>query len=336
MNSAIFKAAPLVERSFFQKLFKQHPVANAVIEVNNLLSTIPVQRIFKADITAIEQKYRLKLRKEFALNIEEFYAVYLKTCFDDQHLSEEECKDLQHLKHLFSLDNKTIEKLHAMVGEVIYQQSFEEVVADGRLTEQEQAFLLRLQSDLRLPQALADKIAAETQIAFVQNFIEEAISDERLSPEEEAEIDTLAKNLNYNITMDQLLKSKLQRLRLYWALENTSLIEIEVVINLQKKEQCYFITDNVQWHEPRSTRGKTIQNNQWKLIDKGTVYVTNKRLIFSGEEKNSAIRLEKILYLTEDKEGIVIEKDAGKSPLLVFKDKADIFKIILERLIREL
>jgi hypothetical protein len=71
------------------------------------------------------------------------------------------------------------------------------------------------------------------------------------------------------------------------------------------------------------------------LIDKGTLYLTNKRLILTGAKKNANIRLDKILNISPYSDGVEIDKETGKKPVLQFTDRADIFCIMLERLLRE-
>ncbi|HEU0125137.1 MAG TPA: hypothetical protein VFQ56_02430, partial [Flavobacterium sp.] len=134
MNGNLYQHKALSNRSFFQKIFKQIPQENAVIELNNLLATKSLLDISPNNIEEIETKYQLNLLKEFKLNLEEFYAVYLNHCLADKILSEDELKELNHLKHILNLDDKTIGKLHAKTGEIIYKKSFQEAVADGRLT----------------------------------------------------------------------------------------------------------------------------------------------------------------------------------------------------------
>ena len=71
-------------------------------------------------------------------------------------------------------------------------------------------------------------------------------------------------------------------------------------------------------------------------IDSGTAYVTNKRLIFVGSRKNTNILLSKVLSVIPYSDGIGIEKDSGKSPILRVPDNADIFAMILGRVINDL
>ncbi|MFT3747040.1 MAG: hypothetical protein QM768_01940 [Agriterribacter sp.] len=361
MNGNLYQQRPLSNTSFFQKLFKQFPQENAVIELNNLLATKPLLNISQRDIEEIEGKYQLNLRKEFKLNLEEFYAVYLNHCLADKVINDDELKELNHLKQVLNLDDKTIDKLHSKIGEIIYKKSFQEAVADGRLTKSEEDFLAKLEITLRLPKQLADKISSETRIEFVENYVAQIVADQRLSPTEEQELQDIASSLNVNIRLNDQTKEQLRKLKLYWALENLDLPVIQPDIAIQKSEVCHVKISNVNWYELRSVRQRVSYSDYstsfkvakefylrsgsyqpqsysvdtMKLIDTGTLYLTNKRIIFTGMKKNANIRIDKILNFTPYTDGAEIGKETGKSPTLQMIQNADIFCIILERLLNE-
>lgn len=358
---SLFKQATLSERSFFQKIFNQHPQENAIKEVNNLLASKPLLQISKQEIEAIENKYDVNIEKEFKLNLEEFYAVYLNYCLKDKNLSNDELKELKHLKTILNLNDKSIDNLHSRIGEIVYKQSFQEAVSDGRLTKDEEAFLTKLENELRLPKELANKISNETRHSFMTNYVAQIVADERLSPDEEKELEAIAASLNIDVKIDEENKIIFEKLKRYWALENLELECLDADITLQKTENCFVIIKNVNWHELRSVRQRvnysgystrfkvakgfylrsgsykpqSYSTDQMKLIDSGTLYLTNKRLIFTGLKKNSNIKLDKILSITPYTDGVEIDKETGKSPLLTLPELPDVFCIILERLLRE-
>jgi hypothetical protein len=159
----------------------------------------------------------------------------------------------------------------------------------------------------------------------VKNYLDRAISDEKLSPEEEKEFYAISSSLNVEIKMDKKNKDHLEKLKLFWIIENGVLPVLEIDINLQKNEQCYF-ESYVDWYEER--------RHNWTLIDSGNVYLTNKRVLFMGNSKNTNIRFEKILSCTIRPDGVEIDKDAGKIPILKPKKDAEIMGRILKRLIK--
>lgn len=361
MNGNLFQQRPLSNTSFFQKLFKQFPQENSVIELNNLLATKPILKISSDEIESIENKYQLNLQKEFKLNLEEFYAVYLNFCLADRVLNDDEINELNHLKNLFNLEDKTIDKLHTKIGINIYKKSFQEAVADGRLTKAEEDFLAKLENTLRLPKELADKISAETRVAYIENYVAQIIADQRLSPSEEQELQAIANSLNIQMQINDATKEQLRKLKIYWALENLDLPIIQSDIAIQKSEVLHLKLNNVNWYESRSTKQRTTYSgystsfkiakgfylrsgsykpqsysvDAMKLINSGTLYLTNKRIIFTGTNKNSTIRIDKILGFKPYSDGVEIGKDTGKSPTLQITQNADIFCMMIERLLND-
>lgn len=354
-----FEVRPLRPQSFMQRLLKQHPIENAVIELNNLLATTSVQAISLEDIIAIERKYGLSLGQTFGLNLEEFYAVQLNYSLLDRKLSEGEAADLRHLRTLLSLPNQTIEMLHARIGEQVYRLSFAEAIEDGQLSAEERAFLADLQQIIAIPSELAEKISAEMRGDYLTRFANSIGADARITPEEEAELRAISKNLD--IKPDSATKRTLERFKLYWALENQPLPVLQVEEPLQKGEICHLHITQVQWYEERVTVRYTkpsdfyLQYEKLEKIDlesgnspsqqttfdtlkriaQGDIYLTNKRVIFIGDSKDTSIKLNALSGITAYKRGVVLHKLTGRSPLMMMKRDAGILAIITKRLTQE-
>lgn len=356
MRDNIFQIVPLVNASFFQKLFKQLPIENSVIEVNNLLASYPLKEISAANVCDIEQRYQINLEQEFKLNLEEFYAVYLNHCLKNGVLNDLDFENLNHLKLILSLKRESVEKLNQNIGVIVYRHFFEKAISSGRLIKKEEEFLEKLENDLQLPKSFVNTISNEVKTHFIQNYVENVIKSQELSPDTEREINNIAKNLKVDLLFSKEMTKHLERLRLYWQLENLPLSTIEPDIVIQKSEQCYFRIDSVKWHELKSLRQKPshyISNmkvlkgfylnspsqksshyTSLKYIDSGTLHLTNKRIIFTGKYRNLNIRFDKILKLNPQSDGIEIDKDTIKSVSIQFLNKTDEFSLILDRLIK--
>ena len=193
-----------------------------------------------------------------------------------------------------------------------------------------------------------------------KDFFENSVSDERLSPNEEQQFELICKSLNVDIKIDEKTKAKLNKYKLFWVIENGEIPEINVQMSLDKNEKCYFQT-SCEWFEKRtvtqrinyagptasikimkgvryrvgSIKPQRVTSEEWKLIDKGTMYLTSKRVIFLGQSKNLNIKLVKILSFTPYSDGVELTKDAGRNPLIMFNNNVDIFSIIMSRLLNE-
>ena len=213
MTNQLFNVTPLKSRSLMQRVFKQLPKENAVIDLNNLLANQPIQNITVQQIQEIQIRYSVNLQREYELNLKEFYAVYFNYCLKDKHLSDAEIQDLNHLKKLFSLSDKTVQELQHKIGEEVYNEAYQGAIADGRLTEQEQAFLSKLENQLLLPRDLVEKIEIEAKKGFLNRYVADAIKDDRISPQEEEELQAIAESLNINIEMDASSKEEFNKLK---------------------------------------------------------------------------------------------------------------------------
>lgn len=352
-----FESSPLTAQSFMQRLLRQHPVENVVIELNNLLATQPIQSIRPADLKNIEQRYDLSLH-QFTLNLEEFYAVHLNYLLVNQLLADDGLADLAHLQILFQLPAQSVEMLHARIGEVAFRQRAEKAVHDGQITADDRAALLELQRLVSLPSDLANSIYKEVCQTHLNQFVQTFGSDARITPDEDQRLQLISKNLGVKLSSD--IKRTVERFRRYWTIENNTLPVVEVTIALQKSEQCHFYAKDVQWYEERATVRRTGYNDHYeqyksydmvnlhsnadpmqkvrfdilKHISTGNFYVTNKRLIFEGPDKTTSVKLNTLVRVDAYKQGILVDKLTGKSMLLLMSRHADDLTVLIRRLLR--
>src|ERR1035437_1963971 len=350
----------LFQPSFFQRLLKKKPQDNAFIEINNLLLTKPLEEINAEEITAISIKYKVDLRKRFIAKLKELYLRYLTLCLSDNILSNQDVVFLNHLKDVLMLNDSEVEDLHSQVAGGIYKKSYDEVISDGNIDKSEEEFLEKLKENLRLPTIVVEKISNESKQALMQMKFNEIVADGKISPTKWEELTTLAKNLDDTVTLDEKTKAKVEKLKLHWLIENGELPVKEVPINLQKDERCYF-TSSSDWLEHRTVTkrinygGPTarikimkgiyyragsmgvqrITSEELQIIDSGQLYITNKRIIFVGNKKNSNIQFGKILSINPYSDGVGIEKDSGKSPIFRLSNNSDILAMTLSRLIND-
>ena len=124
-------------------------------------------------------------------------------------------------------------------------------------------------------------------------------------------------------------------------------VKMAWAINLQKGEACHItachITAFATWHEMRtrterinyggpvasirickglryrigSVQVQRVTRDEMVEIDRGQLYVTNKRIIFNGAKKNSTIRLSALLSFSPYADGVALEKASGKAAHLV-------------------
>lgn len=90
---------------------------------------------------------------------------------------------------------------------------------------------------------------------------------------------------------------------------------VRVPINLARGEHCLLETPST-WHEPRSTR----YGAELTTVDAGILYITTKRVVFSGIVKTAALKFENLLDIDVHPIGFRCRKPAGRSPFFHIGD----------------
>jgi hypothetical protein len=357
--STAFREKEYRAQTFFQRLFKVLPTENAIIELNNLLSQKEAASICVDDVKQIASKYKVDIYKNYHNDFLSFYSDYLAYCLKDKKLSEDEIKALDNLKYIFFLNDNDTKKIHHEAAGKIYKREVHKAVEDGKLDAEEEKFLLDLEKKLQLPHDLAMSIYGENAQELLVKTVKGIIADEKLSPDEEKQIQALSENLHIKLTLDDATKALLDKYKLFWQIDNGILPVDDSGINLAKSEVCHFSKNSVIWNEQRAVTRRVsysglsyrvnickglswrigdispeiISEDVWKVIDAGSLYLTNKRIIFMGTKGNKTIPFKKILDFTVHTNGIDIQKDTGKSPFLEFDTAADVFGMILGKLL---
>lgn len=328
----LYQEKSLIRPSFLQRVFKQQPIENALLEVNNLLANQLLPMITKEQIDQIGDKYGIVLMDEFRLNIEEFYAVLLNSLLQDFKLELGSRKKLEHLKFILSLNDKQVTFLTSEIGAIAYEKCYVRALTDGRLSDGEKQQLDLLELHLQLSLKKVTEISDRVRTNYASQYFTRLIQSNRISPRDEEEWKLLCQNLNIIPNQDLKTKQLFNNGKLYWSLENAPLPVLQPLIGLQKSEVCHLHIQHVSWYEERSLRSK-YGGTYSKLINSGPIYLTGKRLLHYGSDRAHAIKLEDIIRLQETGDGLTIHKLTGKSPTLKMPThEIQILSIILQRL----
>jgi len=351
-----FVEAPLQEFKTKFKLFGKKPNPNAIVKLNNLLASKAVLDVTIKDVQSIVFEYRVNLKRNFPDDIRGFYQTYFEHCLDDKFLSDEEVKELIHLKRILTLNDKDVEIIHNKVAGRIYQKAVDDALEDNVLEPEEKAFLESLQKDLRLKSTVADKIYTDSASTILNNLIDEALEDVLLTPEEEMEISELAGKLHIDYTTDKHTSQELEKYKLFWQIENGDLPVLQLNYELQEEEVCHFkmtvnwmeedavvsegmrssaemnekIASGIYW-KTADLGSYELASDQWKMPEQGTILITNKRVVFFAENNFfTEIPLEYISDFIAYNNGVelYINKDA-LHPFIKFEKNIDLFSIIL-------
>ena len=327
-----YQFVPLKKQSFLQKLFRQNPEENALITLNNQLFTEGIQAITSEKFETLEATYGISLSERFGLNLEEFYAVALNHYLSNFILSEEESSNLKKLAQIFGLSQQTTDFLHIEIGKTAYRKCFIQTLSTGDFNPEKEEYLKTIQKKLRLPDQVEKIISKEVRTQHLLDYFYKMVSNQRVSPQDEEIFNWKVKSLKINPLSNNQTQKQLKQYRQYWAFENEPLTAIENIFQIQKSETCYMVVNSVQIYEPRSNRSK-YGGTYEKLIDSGTLYLTQKRIFIIGLEKNYTIKLESIVRTQKTTDGILIHKLTGRNPTIKMSThETIIISILLKRL----
>lgn len=355
MDTQPFYKSTLEPESAWSKFTGRRSEKNALIEINNLLAEKPLLEVTPQDIQTILKDYQLNLYTDF-LNgsLRELYKKYLRYCFEDNHLDEEEITRLKHLKRLLGLSEQDVEMAHHRICQEIYERELNVALEDQRLDEKERRFLQQLQTKLQLPPKVADRLYRHKAQTIILQFVKGAVADERLSSEEEEDLRALANHLQVEPDLDEATQKQLAKYRLLWQIENGEVPTLHVPLKLQPQEQCYFLID-AGWYEDRSKskpdspplRAGLQEGHYWRASGEsvapttgdspaGKLYLTNERLIYRSSKGEKSIRLTDVTGFQTYHDGLRIYKSRGRNTILAVNEQADVLAMLLGRVLRDL
>jgi tellurite resistance protein len=357
----LFLPSNYIPRTFWQKLTGRQPPENALRElVNHLSAASAVTGVSLRMPDIISAKYKFDFREQFRSELEQLLITFINAVLADGEYTAQEQEEVEHLRRLFGVNEERYASLWIASASRFYGELVADTIQDGTITADERAWLSEAARSLGLPDSLCTRIYHEKAQAVLQKFVDIALADGKLSPEEDSRIAQISSGLDVNVVLSYADEVALERMRRMWRIAHDEMEVVDPGINLQSREVCYLARET-EWHETRRQRvaaaysGPTMRLRiakgvYWRTgvlgvkpitrdalvrIDAGRIHITNKRLLFTGALKNTSIKLDRILDFTRYSDGVKIDKDAGKNPVLIFNDDIDLFCAILARAIAD-
>jgi hypothetical protein len=354
---SIYEKKDLIPQTFSQKLFKKQPKQNYLIELENLFYE-KEDSILSLDISEIEnlkKKYKIN-DKMFLYEREVLLDKFISKCLRNERLSATEKEELSHLEKMLNIPEDYLNKRISDEGKKIFKKKVQHVIADNKIENSEKEELDILKKEFNISQNDYNEILSSEVSAKIKEYLRPIFAKRRMSPEEENKFNEMLADMHVN---PGDIKQSLSKFRKYWDIENIDLPPIESPINIQKNENLFFYA-KVEWFEERvktkyvsyggigvkfkickgvylraGSIAPTYNTEHYlKLIDVGTLYFTNKRIIFIGNHGNKTIPFSKILAFTPYSNGIGIDKETGKKPFIKYED-SELMGIYLARLLKD-
>jgi len=283
------------------------------------------------------------------------YAKLLTEVAQDDHIDDTEEERLQAYKGVLSISDAEIAEIERTILHPRIHKAVDNALSDERLTEDEKANLKVLSKRLRVSESSLTRITQMRAQEIIQEQADVLLADKRYSPEDETALKELAIAIGGQLEVDADTQAVLRKYRLLWDIDNGDIPTIPAAISLFKGEKCYSEvvadwyelrtkTTSVSYHGPtvsiRIAKGVRYRlgnitpirhtAEQLTKIDSGKLYVTDRRIIFTGAKRNSTLRFSTLLGFTPYSDGVKIEKSTGRSPVLILSGvDMDVFHAIL-------
>lgn len=355
-----FEIKELKEKNSFQKIFKKQPSKNVLIEINNLFATkLSIKEISKNDINRILLKYKVNLEKQYTDEVFDIFSEYINANIED-------CKnrnvidDFNKIIELLEINNELARKRIDEISLSFLKDEINKIISSGKINNDDEKYLGKLKNNLSVNENSYKELYDSCGKNAIQELFNNIISDGRVTPIEEHKFKKFSEDLDTSLTLSPKAQALYEKGQKIWKIENGDIGTIEADIFLQKNECCYSIKP-VGWHEIRTiTTGvryagptlrikimkgfyyrlgdfNTERKTQDKLVklDDGKMYLTNKRILFSGSKKNYSIPYSRIIDFELFNDGVKIVKDSGRNIIATFNDDIEIFGAILAKLLSQ-
>lgn len=355
---ACFTPTELPRPGLLGRVFKRRPKEHCYIEIQNLLAKRPLAELAAADVENLLSDYQVP-RPDASPRLMSLYQTALNHFSQDGELSPVERGALQQLRYVLGLDDAEAEQAQLDALRERYRERLQHALTDSHLSANERADLEATGKSFGLNEEVLAAIYKEEVLRVVQQVFDSATADRRLTEEEDQRLADIAANLGVTLTHSDETKRAIERFPLLARIENGQIPEIPAPILLQRSEQC-FAQFPSRLHEKRSVTKRVgysgpsgsirimkglrwrygyvnvhrVTTEELRQIDTGTLYVTNKRLLFNGQSKNVSVPLKKVIQFTLYRDGVQIEKDTGRDQYFLGEGDLELLGAVLESALR--
>ena len=252
----------------------------------------------------------------------------------------------------------------------LYVDKLEEYGMDKYLDVPEEKKLAELRTDLGLDDddlkhanRMLRNLRKMTKLADVEQYVKklkEIAEDNYLSPEEETELLNLRRTLSLSEEDISHTIEALIHLKRLTALKTGKLPILETDLLLKKREVCHYEIPAELIEEKTKTeyiggtsgvsvriskrvyyrvggfKGKRVIKTSKEVTDRGSLYITNKRILFTGEKKTVTYPVNKVVKINKFADAIQFQKESeAKLKYFVVGDQNSIDEIgiIVRRII---
>ena len=317
-----FQVRKVQERSFFTRVFGGSRSGDAETAVENLIAE---RGLDKVDVVAIDYclhqaGVRDKDVKTILLNVwrhavERFIAT-------DGTLDSIEAAFLDRLKPVLGLDEAEAESERESVLAAEFVARAHPLISGSDATSEEtRSAISRVARQLRIsPEKQKSLLKSLAQAAF-DSILQYWIGERRVDPTSLNAL--LAFKEEYDLSLADSEHDKLARCWHLTLLDEGTLPKQQVDVLLNDEETCHFGGYSVLL-EPRKVRRDGISDDALREIDRGPLYITDRRILFVGSSATKTTRFSSLTRTFTDNGALVIQRASGKNQHFVLNSDLDL------------
>jgi hypothetical protein len=348
-----FEVAAPVRPGLLER-FRHRPLKeNALIELQNIVAQKPLMELPLDRVQLILDEYGLAAA-EAHTEFLKIYTTVFTHCISDMVLPPDARAGLARLRQFLRLHDEEA----AAAERVATRLQYERLLRTALETTPSSSVRAKLDPLAEALGVSADGCRASYTTEarrIVQKAFDQALATGRLAPTEDARLQGLGEALGVTLIFDAAAQAKADRARLLGRIASGDLPTIAVDVILQRGEVCHAqlratlhemrtVTTRYQYSGPvvripimkhvswrvGSIAVHPIQKDTMTLLDQGTLFITNKRLLFHGAKKTTTVALKKVIAFTVHADGLKIEKDTGKPQYYVGSGDLELVGSILD------
>ncbi len=331
-----------------ERLAGLEPKWNAYVELHNLIAAAEHPREFGPEHRKrIGRAHGVDLRSAFAEERRTLYARYLNHCLEDGALTGEDRERVAHFARTLALGVPDLEPIHAEAwGRIV-----SDALTDDCLDVEERLLLYTMQHTLALAPGHAVAVYDIEARESLLKRVAYALCDGELSDDEAAEINALADEVGIAIPDD--VRPMMDRAAYRWRLRRAeTLVATEIPLQLAGGEVGHYMGEGT-WFEMNYYRlkiersafrddlrdGRTshisVPKQAVRRLDEGAVYITNRRLVLSGDRfQPRVLKHSSLLGAEQFQNGVRVVKKGARSLFVEMGEENELFCLMLLRAIR--
>jgi hypothetical protein len=227
----------------------------------------------------------------------------------DGRLDPQEQEYLFRLRTLLNVGEDAALAVERELVGIRFENAIAEATADGELTGTELQQVRALAAQLAIDPRRANADLRDAGRSVIRAHVTRILADGLASPEEVSDLDR--RLAEAETTLESELKAKIDAASFRWKATFAPLEPVAVSIALDPGEVC-FLQCETDWSEMRKQRARGESHDELVVIERGTLYITDRRALFRGSTKSSVIPLDDITGFAAYLDAVRLERRKGR------------------------